>query len=234
MKVRELLDHAVPLVIAQPRFGAALTLLLEARLFAEQTGVHPWEFAVEIQELCGRGLSVNDLRLLVRLKYVVHAIEVTNIKDLGRRFQRSNGVSFTSRTCFILTNTGRDAIAAIPKACSAVTESEVPTLRIVQDAQLALRTAIPQWNPELRLLSLDGIVVKQFRWPAANQERILTSFQEERWPARILDPLSPNPVHVAKQRLSETIRSLNRGHMNSLLRFRGDGTGEGVIWQAVG
>jgi hypothetical protein len=73
--------------------------------------------------------------------------------------------------------------------------------------------------------------VKRFKWQAANQERILTVFEEEGWPARIDDPLAPSPAIDTKRRLSDTIKCLNRKQANALIRFRGDGTGQGVIWE---
>ena len=37
-----------------------------------------------------------------------------------------------------------------------------------------------------------------------------------------------------KRRLSDTTKCLNRKQTNELIRFRGDGTGEGVTWELVG
>jgi hypothetical protein len=65
-----------------------------------------------------------------------------------------------------------------------------------------------------------------------NQELVLAAFEEERWPRRILDPLSPQPFHDVKRRLSDTIKFLNRRQENEFIRFHGDGSGEGVIWEA--
>jgi hypothetical protein len=42
----------------------------------------------------------------------------------------------------------------------------------------------------------------------------------------------PHSPHIEpRERLHNTIRALNRHHRHSLLRFRGDGTGEGVLWE---
>jgi hypothetical protein len=84
-----------------------------------------------------------------------------------------------------------------------------------------------------RILSFNGKVVKHFKWQAVNQELVLVAFEEENWPVRVFDPLAPHPALDAKRRLSDTIKSLNRGQENALIRFRGDGTGEGVIWEAA-
>jgi hypothetical protein len=91
--------------------------------------------------------------------------------------------------------------------------------------------ALPNWDSERRLLSLNSQVIKQFKWKALNQEMILATFEEEGWPPRIDDPLPPKPNQNSKRRLSDTIKCLNRHQKNSLVHFRGDGTGEAVIWE---
>jgi hypothetical protein len=86
----------------------------------------------------------------------------------------------------------------------------------------------PLWDSVRRELSLDGKVCKKYRQPARNQERILAAFQEEDWEKRIDDPL-PGGAEDARQRLADTIRSLNKG--NDLIQFELDGTSEGVLWK---
>ena len=83
-------------------------------------------------------------------------------------------------------------------------------------------------------MRLGGLVVKQFKLPAPNQETILAAFEEEDWPPRIDDPLPPKSNLAGKNRLHDTIKCLNRNHRKRLLRFNGDGTGEGVLWAALG
>jgi hypothetical protein len=88
------------------------------------------------------------------------------------------------------------------------------------------RHILPQYDPDRRELVFDGRVLKQFRQPAKNQERVLVVFQEEKWPMRIDDPLDPG-------RLNETIRALNENMQANLIRFVADGKGEGVRWEPV-
>lgn len=57
---------------------------------------------------------------------------------------------------------------------------------------------------------------------------ILDAFEEERWPDQIDDPL---PGGSDPQRLREAIRTLNEGL--TLIRFRGDGSGQRVVWEAA-
>ena len=83
------------------------------------------------------------------------------------------------------------------------------------------------------MLRLGQCVVKEYRVPSLNQEAILTAFEEEGWPHRIDDPLSPQADQDPKCRLHDTIKRLNGHHKDRLIRFRGDGTGEGVCWEYV-
>ena len=62
---------------------------------------------------------------------------------------------------------------------------------------------------------------------------MLAAFEEEGWPPRIDDPLPPVKGVDPKQRLRDTIRTLNAKQENPLIRFRAAGTGEHVIWEPV-
>ena len=59
------------------------------------------------------------------------------------------------------------------------------------------------------------------------------AFEEDGWPARIDDPLPPAKKIDAKQRLHDTIKNLNRNQKQRLIRFMGDGTGQGVRWKPI-
>ena len=73
--------------------------------------------------------------------------------------------------------------------------------------------------------------MKRFQLPSRNQETILSAFEEEGWPPRIDDPLPPAVDCDPKQRLRDTIKSLNRNRKLVRIRFKGDGTGQGVLWE---
>lgn len=95
--------------------------------------------------------------------------------------------------------------------------------------------SLPHWDTKSRQPWLRGILVKEFRQPAPNQTRLLDVFQEQGWAsAHIDDPLPSYPGETEKdvtRRLQETIKNLNRGLLPGTIRFRGDGTGQGVRWQ---
>ena len=90
---------------------------------------------------------------------------------------------------------------------------------------------VPHWNAMGRELIVGGQTVKRFRVPAPNQEAILSAFEEEGWPQRVYDPLPPNGETDPKYRLHETIKALNGHRLARIIRFGGDGTGEGVYWE---
>jgi hypothetical protein len=92
---------------------------------------------------------------------------------------------------------------------------------------------LPHWDSSRRELLVDGQVVKRFRGPAANQELVLLVFEEEGWPIRVFDPLPPQESQSAKKRLHETIKALNHSRLARVIRFCGDGTGQGVLWEWV-
>ena len=100
-----------------------------------------------------------------------------------------------------------------------------------RDSSTAEAPLVPRWDSLRRELVVEGQIIKRFRLPAANQEIVLAAFEEEGWPARIFDPLPPRDEQCPKRRLHETIKALNRSRLARLIRFCGDGTGEGVLWE---
>ena len=99
----------------------------------------------------------------------------------------------------------------------------------VSDGTLAER---PRYDGDLRELWLGRKLVKRFKQRAPDQHLILLAFQEENWPVRIDSPLAPRSYSEdSKRRLNHAIYRLNRHQHNRLIRFRGDGTGDGAIWE---
>jgi hypothetical protein len=219
-------------LLAVRRFRRALRLLLEAGDYSRRLACDPWEFAVDIRQFRRLRLSENDLRLLVRMKCLDHAREVTSSTDDRRVFRSKGNVVFTRRSCFVLTRLGisiAECVAAGSNNGPDHIRDCLATLSTGQEDSL-----LPFWDSHCRVLSFEGRTVKQLKCQAINQGQILSAFQEESWPRRILDPLVPQPCQDMKRRLNDTIKCLNRGHQHRLLHFRGDGTGEGVIWEMLG
>jgi hypothetical protein len=206
--------------LKKEQFLQALLMLWSANVYAERTDVDFWEFAVEIRELHELGLSENDLRYLVRLKLIKHASELEDHSLNVRKFEPDSDLHFTSRSCFVLTTLGNEAASTLSRT------PKVTTIRLKA-------TVLPKWDAQHRTLIYQQRVVKHFRIHAANQETILAAFQEEGWPLRIDDPLVPLPELDAKRRLSDAIKFLNRNQITPVIRFRGDGTGQGVRWEVL-
>ncbi|MDA7924300.1 hypothetical protein N9B60_02775 [Mariniblastus sp.] len=103
------------------------------------------------------------------------------------------------------------------------------------DATQRINTTAPQpvWDRARRELRLGNKLIKRFKWPAENQERVLDAFEDNGWPTHISDPLEAHDSICPKRRLHDTIKCLNRKQINGLIKFRGDGTGLGVLLQIV-
>jgi hypothetical protein len=226
-------------------FQAGLSELLKACDYAHQIRRAAWDFAVEISQLRAAGMTDSDFRWLVCMGYVEHAREITRLEEDGREFRPTGNLSFSKRTCFVLTSLGHSfarslldgsiPIAVPPFACEGPTRYAGPDCLPLAGGDPAVEKSgrVPHWNADRRELCWGGHVVKQFASPAVNQETILGAFEEDGWPSRIDDPLPPHPGHDQKHRLHDTIKCLNRGQVNHLLRFRGDGTGEGILWETI-
>lgn len=226
------------------RIKSALVPLLEAIDYADQSSSDCWDFAVEVEILVSLGLSLNDFRWLVRNCLVEHKRETTRESDNGRAFQPTGDLVFPGGTCFVLSEKG---VVFSRQTCGiANTNASDSSGKVDSDARIdvnntsiksqhngrhAPKSARPCWDSERRVLTLNGTIVKHFKWAAENQEAILCVFEEENWSSRIDDPLKPCPEQNSKRRLSDTIKCLNRKQSNALIHFRGDGTGEGVIWE---
>lgn len=199
--------------------------LLEASEYATDTDSDVWDFAISIRQLIRLGASETEMRWLVCKGFIEQGIEVTIEGDDGREFRPAGNLTFSRRTCFVLTPAGVNAA-----------HSRSDLLRFPCESFSNHRNAengcrVPHWDPSSRKLLLDDRLVKRFKWPAANQEAVLCAFQEENWPERIDDPLPPQPEQDPKRRLADTIKCLNRKQVSELIHFRGDGSGEGVTWE---
>lgn len=210
---------------------SGLALLLEAVRYARELDRSPWDFAVEIADLREAGLTTSALRWLVCKGYAEHARELTSKGRTARSFRRSKGLRFDRQTCFVLTESGLAfAQDILTRQRAAKPPDGNPVLGNGNGMDGILR---PTWDSQRRELRVGPYVVKQFKVPADNQKAILAAFEEEGWPARVDDPLAPQPEQDPKRRLHDTINSLNRNQRHRVLRFTGDGSGEGVCWSLV-
>lgn len=211
----------------KPRFTLArqqtFVRLLEAYETAIEVGNDPSAFACQLPSLFGSGVSDTVLRWLVAQGYARHCIETTRKDDPFRTFQFANNQRFTESSCFFLTSAGVELARRI-----------TPWNGMRLDTAHPLSPShLPHYDADRRMLTVEGLIVKQFRAPAENQELILKAFQEENWPPILTDPLPGKKAMDAKRRLNNAIRHLNSRQHNRLLRFQGDGTGTGILWQRL-
>ncbi len=209
----------------------AMLMLLKAYDYAEEFNVSPWYFAVEICDLRAAGVMNNDLRWLISAFYVEHAQEVEFHAETARQFDSLCGLSFSDRSCFVLTEAGKEYALTF---CGEREERPKHESLSPGSHRLFRRKGVaPHWDPERHELSVESCFVKRFKTPAMNQETILMAFEEESWPSRIDDPLPPLPEIDPRRRLHDAIKCLNRHQLHKLVHFRGDGTGEGIVWEFV-
>lgn len=218
--------------------AAAIGELLKAYLYARDAARTVWDLAVEISLLRELGLTPSDLRWLVCRGYLEHARDVTRSDDDSREFRPGAQLLYTKRSCFVLTDDGAAYARSILSK-----ESRVPAMEKDEilrpsnngngKATLPNTTIKPHWDGERHELWVGEQLVKQFKGHALNQETILAVFEEEGWPPRTDDPLPLAEEIDPKRRLSDTIKCLNRKQRHALVRFRGDGTGQGIIWELI-
>jgi hypothetical protein len=93
---------------------------------------------------------------------------------------------------------------------------------------------MPFWDADLGRLWVGDVLIKQFTEAAENQRLVLKSFQELDWRHRIDDPLCRKPgepTRKRQRRRRDTIAGLNDDHITpGVIRFRADGSGDGIIW----
>ena len=215
---------------------AALRYLAEAANSARELGRDPWDFAVEIQTLRELGLTNNHFRWLLCKGLVEHQQETTTVGDTRRVFQPDRPLGFSENACFVLSAEGLAYLHNGPvslrlAALRAAPEDADAAPIVSRNGHGQVPDLLPKWDRERQELRVGGIVVKQFKAPAVNQERILAAFEEEGWPVHIDDPLPPHPAQDPKRRLHDTINSLNRNQKNPLVQFLGNGNGQGVRWK---
>jgi hypothetical protein len=212
--------------IAQQR-RQALALLVEAYEYAIRFNRDVEDFPVEVGELKAAGLTGNDLRGLLYAGLLEHASRALAAYKLRGDRPPKHFDAFDEKTGFALTRAG--LIFARHALAGAATAAAAPQPEAPLDAHQP-QAAMPAWNVERRELYLGTALVKRFKVPAINQVRILSAFEEERWPMRVDDPLPMQQGIDPKRRLHDTINSLNRSQLTPLLRFAGDGTGTGIRW----
>jgi hypothetical protein len=177
--------------------------------------VDPVDFLTVSQAV--RALPVNDRTCcsgLERLSRSTESPEGHDGESLRRKFLRDNRDLLTRS--FLETITSRSNFAAIMDRIA---------VEIMQSLLSRQRVPRPRWDREAGLLHYRGREARRVRPEnvARNITRVLDAFEEDGWLSRI-----DNPVNNIPTATHDFIRQLNRGLVG--IRFRGDGTGEGIEW----
>jgi hypothetical protein len=223
-------ENAVGSVPIQKQHRAGLQILLAAYDYAGALQLDVWDFAVDIADLRSVGLHSADLRWLLCQGFLDHGYEKRPVAPNQREFRHEGGLVFRSTSCFVLTEAG---IALARRVCGQLPPEDPPPQEHAPPARAAHKPLVPTWDADRQQLRLGDKLVKEFKLPAPNQELVLAAFEEEGWPVRIDDPLPPHPEQDSKQRLHSTLNALNRHQKNHLLRFCGDGRGQGIRWECL-
>jgi hypothetical protein len=128
---------------------------------------------------------------------------------------------------FSIKTNEKPSIDLLPRVNFMVQRRDAATHSIQNE--VSANSTQPVWDRDARELRVGNVVVKHFKWPAENQEQILNAFEDNGWPPRIKNPLAHHPTICPKRRLHDTIKCLNRKQLKGLIKFRGDGTGRGVL-----
>lgn len=214
---------------------SAFNLFRRTNDYANDVGQDIWQFAITINELHQLGLSDSDMRWLLCKGDLLHADEITKVGDSRRTFRALGIFTLTESTCFISAQRQCRTFESVsPLNCQIAKDSTrgiEGNPQVVGSSVTEAKKLIPLWDDIRHELLLGEFVVKRFKHKSRNQESILATFQEDGWPYKVYDPLSPTKDCDPKRRLNDTIKGLNHHQENALIRFRGDGTGEAVVWE---
>jgi hypothetical protein len=228
------------------RLTRGLNLLLVASKYVESSHCEKCQLALRREELSAAGLEAIDCRWMLIRGLVDHFNETTFPGDSKRSFRNGDAI-ISDHSCFLLTPKGTSFVTEFlnePHAEIGSTTNEVSFNYESQDgshprwgSQDLIDETEPStdpqpcWDINRQELWFAGRLVKRYRIPSPNQVAILCAFEEETWPSRIDDPLPQHFEIDPRRRLNDTIRNLNRSRINPLIRFSGDGSGQGILWE---
>lgn len=226
------------------RLSRGLSLLLVATRYVESSQCEKCQLAVRRDELSAVGLEPIDCRWMLLRGFIDHFNETTFPGDAVRSFRNGDAI-IGDHSCFLLTAKGAefvvDFLGERHTSNGSVSEEigfeyEMPVNWQTRHSSLKSESnpaQQPRWDVNRQELWFGKSLVKRFRIPSPNQVAILCAFEEETWPSRIDDPLPQHCEIDPRRRLNDTIRNLNRSRINPIMRFSGDGSGQGILWETV-
>jgi len=94
-------------------------------------------------------------------------------------------------------------------------------------------TGGPNFDRYHRILTVDGIFVRQFLRDAENQMRILNAFQDQHWPHRIDNAFPRAKPGDPNRRPSDAVSDLNRNYKHKLIHFWVEKGTRGICWKRI-
>ncbi len=186
---------------------AALVLMYARARAAAIRGCTVEAMALDAQFLHERGVTAAQLEALIGAGYV------------ERRARPDGGegrcLAAPAGTCLVLTPAGMSLAAGLLRPAPGTRE-------------------LPHYDRFKRTLSFRGVVVKQLRRRAPNQEAVLLAFEERGWPEEIDNPLPPDEGTAPAVQLHDTLKSLNHDQEPFTIDFRMTSNGTRVRWQVIG
>jgi hypothetical protein len=207
-----------------------LRRLLEAFNSAQQYKEDAWLFAVQLGEFQAEHISATVLRALVVEGLVRHGEDRTTRRSGPRVVVPLSHLKVSEDSCFILTESGVAIAREVIVQGKAVLQGGLEPTSVEGPKSILPSFVICQEDGH-RELRVGDHVVKRFRRAAPNQEMILARFEKENWQHRIQSPFGLTPGKNPKRRVHYSVDRLNRGQIERLLRFHGDGSGHAICWE---
>lgn len=233
-----------PDILQSDVLSKAISMLYRELSYAADAKRDIWDFSIDLADFKAANILNSELRWLLAQGYIVHAQELSQASEPGRKFVPIKSLAIPDRSSFVLTRKGVQLAVDQHSKLDIDVDSRTKTPSTYDSSNQTFANgngvlkppAVPQWDSLRRELCLAAELVKRFNRPAPNQENILSTFQEQHWPQWIADPF---PVAADQQerppsrRLQDAIRALNRNQLIRLIHFRGDGKGGGVVWESM-
>jgi hypothetical protein len=203
------------------------TRLLSARCEAREQRCSALDLPVECLGLLGIGVEEDILLWMLYQGHVYHLERAASADGEAEWIIKPSAV-LGVRSAFALTPQGeRFGELLVADILVPADDRQFEAMwRMLRVGRLT-----PRYDRDTRSFAWGCHVLKNFRQPSANQEKILLVAEELSWASWFDDPLPGLPNGGSKERLHDAIKNLNRCQNPHLVKFRGNGTGESVGWE---
>jgi hypothetical protein len=209
-------------------FLLAYMELLVARWAASDSRRDPRRHAVPLKCFRAKGIGEPVLLWMIYQAHVEHLRAVPRSARGRPKPQAVDSLRIGEASAFSLTEAGEAFAERFLD--DVLVPAENGAFRAAWDL-LFLGPLPPHYDKEDRVFAWGRHVLKCFRQPSVNQELVLRAAQEQGWPVWFDDPLPRVSGTNPKTRLHDTTKDLNRRQAESLIHFKGDGSGRRIGWE---